>query len=271
MADESKPSIIIKKVKKVSGGHHGGAWKVAYADFVTAMMAFFLLLWLLSSVPTEKLIGIADYFTPTVGIRDGKGIGFDGGKSPQYDGSNAGNPKSNQSIVFGAPSQGNIITAPESSQPNNNLDFFSLAQSIKDGIKKDSELAQFSDHIIIDETKEGLRIQVVDKKGRPIFKPGTTQLEPYSKIIFSKLSNIIKYMPNYLAVYGHTNGTTSPTFDHWTISSQRAIVARLFMETSGVDDEQFNRVAGKANRDLLIIDNPNAPENIRISIIMLRN
>jgi chemotaxis protein MotB len=261
--------IIIKKVKKVMGGHHGGAWKVAYADFVTAMMAFFLLMWLLSSVPQETLAGIADYFTPTIGLKDGKGIGFDGGLTPQNDGAQAGNPKSNQSVVFGAPSKGNVVKSPEERLENDFNDFFSLSQTINDGINKDEHLSKYKEHLIVDQTEEGLRIQIIDTKGRAIFKKNSTELEEFAKRIVAKITNLIRFMPNYLAVYAHTKGFDQ-TIDHWQLSTMRALTGMKEMKKNALDEEQFSKISGKANRELLIIDNPAAPQNSRLSIILLK-
>lgn len=271
MANKNNQNIIIKKVKKVAGGHHGGAWKVAYADFVTAMMAFFLLMWLMSSVPTDTLKGVAEYFTPTIGVVDGMGIGFDGGKTPQRSGASSGDPAPNTNIIFGAPSTGTLLKNPEEvANETQSDDFSSISQSIEAEIKNNKELSQYSNQIVIDTTPEGLRIQIVDKENRPIFKPGTNQLEDYSKAIITKISQIVRFMPNYLAIHGYTNGTSSKNFDHWTISAERALVARNFMQQSGIDEEQFARVSGNANHDLLIKNNPDAPENIRIGVVLLR-
>src|SRR5580704_4334564 len=111
--EEKKPVPIIKKIKKVSGGgHHGGAWKIAYADFVTAMMAFFLLLWLLTTTPSKTLQGIADYFAPTVGLKDQMGIGFYGGKVPLNEGTNQSDAASKVTIVYGTPNSGPTVREP---------------------------------------------------------------------------------------------------------------------------------------------------------------
>jgi len=166
MADEKQNNIIIKKIKKVSGGHHGGAWKVAYADFVTAMMAFFLLLWLLSSAPQEVLKGISDYFTPTIGIKDGKGIGFNGGESPLEKKANAKGEFQNNAVVFGAPSQGNALKRPEFVKKNDadEENFVTFQQALKDAINKDKILQEYSDQILISMTPDGLEITLIDSK-----------------------------------------------------------------------------------------------------------
>ncbi|MBN8827605.1 MAG: OmpA family protein [Sphingobacteriia bacterium] len=271
---ESKNNIIIKKIKKVSGGHHGGAWKVAYADFVTAMMAFFLLLWLLSSAPQEVLKGIAEYFTPTIGIKGQEGIGFNGGTSPIDKTGNQAGSWANNAIQFGAPTHGNVQRNPEvpiEKDPDSD-NFISFEQSLKSAIQKDETLKEFSDQILISMTPDGLEITLIDKKNRPIFAPGTANLMPYAKNILEKVGEMVKFMPNFLAITGYTTSASMPSkFDAWALSSDRANSARSYLESTKIDADQMGKIVGKADRELINASDPNAPENIRLSLTLLKN
>ena len=161
MSDDKRPIIIIKKIKKVAGGHHGGAWKVAYADFVTAMMAFFLLLWLLSTSPQEVLKGIADYFAPTIGLKGEKGIGFDGGETTKQEGNQEETSKTDN-ILFSAPTSGSIIENPENeTDDNDSKNFITASQALEKEVLQDSKIKEFANQILIEETFYKLILLVV--------------------------------------------------------------------------------------------------------------
>ncbi|MBN9542830.1 MAG: OmpA family protein [Alphaproteobacteria bacterium] len=267
-------TIIIKKINKVAGGHHGGAWKVAYADFVTAMMAFFLLLWLLSSAPQETLRGIAEYFTPTIGIRDEKGIGFQGGKSSSKTESNKEAEYADNQILYGAPSKGVLITPPEEKNKDDEADqknFITMEQALKAAINQDKVLKDNAENIRINITPEGLEIMIVDTNNKPTFKPGTTELAPHAKLILERVAQMIKYMPNFISVTGYTTSARTGSYDAWELSSDRANSARQYLQKAGIDSDQIGKIGGKADRELLNTKDPNAPENIRLSIILMKN
>jgi chemotaxis protein MotB len=273
---KAKP-IIIKKIKKGGhGGHHGGAWKVAYADFVTAMMAFFLLLWLLSSVPQEKLKSLAEFFTPTIGIRDQMGIGFEGGSAPNAPKGVKDNAKIAPAIVFGAPSPGPIVKVPDSIKnpvvEQDTKNFTSMQHDLYKAINENPELKEFSESIIIDQTPEGLRIQLLDQDKRPMFLPGTSTLQPYTKKILEIVAKFIRYLPNYISIDGHTAKDHNPgTYDNWELSSQRANSARKFLVDGNIDPEQILRIVGKSDQEPFDVKDPYAPRNMRMGIILLRN
>lgn len=277
MAD--KDSVIIKKVKKGGhGGHHGGAWKVAYADFVTAMMAFFLLLWLLNTASKDKLKGIAEYFTPTIGLKDQMGIGFQGGISSQEEGDKK-NDSSQNAVVFGVPTKGQMInTKKHIDTQNDTMDqqnFTNIENDLYKAIHENPELNQFKEKVVIDETPEGLRIQVLDNEKRPMFEPSTAILQSYVLSLLNKITQLIKYVPNYIAIAGHTNSVKPNGIgiaeDNWILSAARANSTRVFMVQSGLDKEQVARVEGKADQEPFDIKDPDSPRNIRLSIILLRN
>ena len=269
--------IIIKKINAGHHGHHGGAWKVAYADFVTAMMAFFLLLWLLNSVPVEKLAGIAQYFEPTVGIAGQKGIGFEGGKSQNKEGSQTFDKQAG--IEYGVLQKGQIIANPErgievKTEEVENERFAMVEGELKKTIMADKELVQFQDSIIFDVTPEGLQIKITDQDKFPMFKENSAELEVYAKNIISKIVNLIKYSPNYLSISGHTDSdqTSMPKdYTNWELSSDRANATRRFIIDQGISADQIARVVARADTEPLDPANPNSSRNRRVTITLLRN
>ena len=269
---------IIKKVKKVSGGgHHGGAWKVAYADFVTAMMAFFLLLWLLSSSSKATLDGIAEYFTPTIGITGAQGIGFAGGQTAATQGRER-NTKSMPGVVTGSNPSGAVSQAPDAQAPTQNNEEDNLfkkgGDAIQQALAEDAQLQDYADNITIEQTPEGLKIDLIDSDQYPMFTPGTAELSDHGKIILGKMTPIIKKMPNYLSVTGHTDGSPAeagkPGYTNWELSSDRANAARRYMLEAGLEPERPKKIVGMGDKELLLPSEPRSPRNRRISIIMLR-
>jgi chemotaxis protein MotB len=275
--DKLRPIIIIKKVKKGGhGGHHGGAWKIAYADFVTAMMAFFLLLWLLSSVPSKNLEGVADYFTPAVGLANKSGIGFDSGTHPKKTKKNqdkkAGGsimPNSNAPAITTVQIPDSIKQALEKIDAQN---FSNVQADLYKAMKSNSELSQFKDNVVVDETPEGLRIQIIDDQQRPMFIPGTSTLQPYTKKILLTITPYIKYMPNYISIGGHTSQNSKGKKDgDWDLSSERANSTRKFLtKEANINPEQIYRIQGYADQAPMVPSDPTSFKNIRLSLLLLR-
>ncbi len=272
-----KRPIIIKKIKKAGHGHHGGAWKVAYADFVTAMMAFFLLLWLLSTSSKAKLQGIAEYFTPTVGLKDGQGIGFKGGTSQSESGigkSDGAQP----SVVTGAVRSGQVAENPEAQAPiESDQDaklFKEGGTAINQAINDDKTLQQIKNQISVQQTPEGLKIDISDSDKYPMFIPQTATLTDMGKLVLEKMAKIVGKMPNYMAISGHTDASTDEAgkteYTSWELSTDRANAARRFLLKSGLDAQQPKKVTGSGDRDLLLPNDPRSPLNRRVSLIMLR-
>lgn len=274
---EEKAPIIIKKINAGHHGHHGGAWKVAYADFVTAMMAFFLLMWLLNATPSDKLRGIAQYFEPTVGIGGQKGIGFQGGKSRSKDGASTYDKK--QGVKYGVLRKGDLISQPQkgtevSIEEVENEQFAMVEGELKKVIMSDGTLAQFQDSILFDVTPEGLQIKITDQDKYPLFKAGSSELSTFTKNIIRKIVGLIKYSPNFLSISGHTDSnikTLNDKYSNWELSSDRAHSARRFMVQQGVSNEQFAKIVGKADTEPLDKNNTSSPRNRRITITLLRN
>lgn len=276
MADDKKNTIIIKKIKKGGHGHHGGAWKVAYADFVTAMMAFFLLLWLLSSTPKETLTGISEYFQPTLGLKDGLGIGFKGGTAPIKEG--VKNSKSaNSAIEFSAPSKGSQVKLPEESTANEakvEIDNLTkLQQTMQSMLQQDPSMKGLGSNVNIEMTPEGLKITILDQDKFSMFKPASAEIEENGKIILNKITDLIKDLPQYITITGHTDKSSAKStgnYTNWELSADRSNSARRYMNSVGMKNEQVVAVIGKADLDPLNYAQPNAPQNRRITIILLK-
>ena len=288
MSVGDQPIIIIKRIKKVAGGHHGGAWKVAYADFVTAMMAFFLLMWLINTTSPEQKRGIADYFAPASvsettsgagGILGGSALGKEGSKQngsqsivqdASPDVKNPDDGKAKDAAKSGTDAA--TAEAREQVKKREAAAFASAAQSLRQALQDMPELAELSKQIIIDQTPEGLRIQLVDQEGRSMFKDGAAMPNDRAKILLRAISGIINQLPNRISISGHTsispNGRTQGS--DWALSSARADVARQLLQGFGVNPDRVYQVSGKANSDPLFPDDPMLAGNRRISIILLR-
>jgi len=279
-------TIVIKKVKKVSGhGHHGGAWKVAYADFVTAMMAFFLLMWLINTTSPEQKRGIADYFAPASvsattsgsgGILGGTALGDDGSLGsgsmsvieqlapPAPDSAEAG-----QSSNAGAASEEALR---EASAQREEAAFQSAAASLRQAMQSLPELAELSKQLIVDQTPEGLRIQLVDQEGRSMYESGSARPNARAQTLLRAISKVITQLPNRISVSGHTSANSDgrTAAGDWALSAARANNAREILQSSGVDADRVYQVAGKANSDPLYPDDPMLAGNRRIAIVLMR-
>src|SRR5690606_815366 len=287
MANDIAP-IIVKKVKKGRHGHHGGAWKVAYADFVTAMMAFFLLLWLLNVTTTEQKEGLAEYFAPTAASVSQSGAGGNlGGRSLQTEGAQISN--------LGVPSVVSSIKPPESGRKDESeaeakvremeeaellarlrqieeMSFEQARETIRQAINTDPELSGLRDHIMIDMTPEGLRIQIIDQFNESMFESGSATITPRIRALLKMIAGSIADLPNRLSVSGHTDSAnfSGDGYTNWELSSDRANASRRALLDSGLDPARIERVVGLADTNPLIRDDPSNPGNRRISIVLLR-
>ncbi|MFO0110193.1 MAG: flagellar motor protein MotB [Alphaproteobacteria bacterium] len=276
--DDEKRPILIKKIKKVAGGHHGGAWKVAYADFVTAMMAFFLMLWLISTTSQVTKQGLADYFTPTTGIRSAMGIGFQGGQTVSEEPGIKKRDSAPPSLVVGATPTGVLPENPEKisyTEAEAESALFEKAQSnAKKALESDPTVQNFRENIFLEQTPEGLKIEVMDSGKYPMFIPGKPDLTPEGQAILGKLIPIIKQLPNYMTITGHTDASpldnSNANYTNWELSGDRANAARRFFIKSGIEPERPKRVIGMADREPLDKEDPRNPKNRRITIIMLK-
>ena len=287
-ASSGEQPIVIKKVKKGGGdGHHGGAWKVAYADFVTAMMAFFLLMWLINTTSPEQKRGIADYFAPASvsettsgsgGILSGTALGDDGSKSKGASSvieelsPKSPNPDDGKSTQAAKTPDPSTPAMQEAVKKRDEEAFASAAQSLRQALQDMPELAELSKNIIVDQTPEGLRIQLVDQEGRSMFNEGSTQPNDRAKLLLRAIAKVINQLPNRISIYGHTSASPSgakPESD-WNLSSARADASRKILQGAGVDPDRIYQVSGKATSEPLYPDDPMLPGNRRIAIVLLR-
>jgi chemotaxis protein MotB len=276
MADEGLRPIIIKRVKKSGGGHHGGAWKIAYADFVTAMMAFFLLMWLLGSTTKGNLQGIADYFsTPLkVAMAGGSGSGDatsvikGGGKDmTRID----GQQKKGEDLT---PSRNFSLKAAEEELARAEAKRLQvLKDKMEEAIATIPSLQQYQKQLLIDITSEGLRIQIVDEKNRPMFALARAELQPYTKLILHEIAKMLNDVPNKISLSGHTDATPyssgEKSYSNWELSSDRANASRRELIAGGMDDTKVLRVVGLSSAVLFDANDPYSPVNRRISIIVM--
>ena len=284
MAYGNDAPILIKKVKKVvAGGHHGGAWKVAYADFVTAMMAFFLLMWLINTTSPEQKKGIADYFAPASvaptssgsgGILGGTSLGQDGAKG---DGSASIvqqlSPEAPPSSEVGKSAKTSAASdAQAQAQAKREADEFqSAAESLRQAMQSMPELAELSKQVLVDQTPEGLRIQLVDQEGRSMFEPGVAKPNDRARLLLRAVAKVVTQLHNRVTIAGHTSAVVGKAGgDDWSLSAARANAARVVLQDAGVEPDRIYQVSGKANSDPLYADDPTLPGNRRIAIVLLR-
>jgi chemotaxis protein MotB len=288
-ANSNKP-VLIKKVKKViGGGHHGGAWKVAYADFVTAMMAFFLLMWLINTTSPEQKRGIADYFAPASVSRSTQGSdGLLGGTAFQEDGARASGanvqvavePASENRRVQsgGADSSGQNTSRAsdeamaEARSRRENLEVASAETSLRQALQDMPDFAELSKQVIVDNTPEGVRIQLIDQEGRAMFSGTSDQPNARARQLLEATAKVVQGLSNRISIAGHTDTSRPPNagYTNWELSADRANAARRILEARGVSSERIYQVTGKAAAEPLFPDDPDQPGNRRITIVLLR-
>jgi len=293
MADQQ---IIIKRVKKVAGGHHGGAWKVAYADFVTAMMAFFLLLWLLNAVTEEQLTGVSNYFAPTTASKSQSGAGGILGGQTIGEGAQTSNTSSPslvqhlppQSIGPGGEDLTSKVTEPQEGMGEKEMTekemkekaaereqkkFDKAREVLENAVKGIPELKPYEGSLLVDNTQEGLRIQLTDQEGLAMFPSGSSAMFGYTRALLDLVSRVVNQMPNKISISGYTDAVPfrDPSgYTNWELSADRALASRRVLVSAGVAENRVDRVVGKADTEPLVKDDPKAPRNRRISIILLR-
>jgi chemotaxis protein MotB len=251
---EDKPKkIIVKNVKKVHGGAHGGSWKVAYADFMTAMMAFFLLMWLLNMTSEEKRVVLAMYFRHfSLFEKGGRSFMSEGGTRP------AGKTFGGEEVVETGEYAGGVTNDD-------------LATKLLSTVDQNVQVGK--DQILVAVTEEGIRIQIVDSREHPIFATGSAELTEPAKKIVKSVASVLKNFPNDIAVEGHTDSspTRNEQASNWELSVARASSARRELEADAINPGRIARVVGLADRDPLIPELPQDVRNRRISIVFLKN
>jgi chemotaxis protein MotB len=272
---ENNQPIIVKRVKKYGAGHHGGAWKIAFADFATAMMAFFLVLWLMSSATPEQKKAISGYFQDPVGFTESASpyvIDLGGTPTPAPD--RTLNPE-----LKDAPDAKEQATEPMDAAEvetlaekieRERLDL--LLQELQNKVNENPELQKFKDQILFEITQDGLRIQIMDAENRPMFDSGSARLKPYFEDILLAMADTIKEVPNKISISGHTDAKPfagAGEFGNWELSAGRANAARRALVAGSYPDDQVARVVGYASSALFDRDDPFNPVNRRIDIIVL--
>jgi chemotaxis protein MotB len=276
MNEDSQRPIIIRRVKKHAHDSHGGAWKIAYADFVTAMMAFFLLMWLLGSTTSGDLKGIAEYFqTPLkVALMGGSGSGDSssvikgGGQDLTR---NEGQMKKGE--IAEEKKTINLKAAAAELARKEATKLRDLKQRIERAIEDNAALKPFRNQMLLDITTEGLRIQIVDENNRPMFASGSAQPQPYSRDILREIGKALNDVPNRISISGHTDAQPysggNKGYSNWELSADRANAARRELIGGGLDESRMLRVVGLSSAVLFDSANPLNPINRRISIIVM--
>ena len=281
MSDDSARPIVIKRIKKVAGGHHGGAWKIAYADFVTAMMAFFLLMWLLGSTAKGDLIGIADYFHNPLKVAMQGGSGS-GDSSSILKGGGKDLTRSSGQVKRGEnESKNKTLSIKETNTEFERKQFEEREKAMLGELKKNIEkliesnpaLKQFKNQLLIDITSEGLRIQIIDEQNRPMFDTSSAELKPYTREIMRQLAKTLNVVPNKISLAGHTDALQfsggEKGFSNWELSANRANASRREMISGGLDENKVLRVVGLASTVPFDRNDPLNSSNRRISIIVM--
>ncbi|VVO46482.1 Motility protein B [Pseudomonas fluorescens] len=269
---ENNQPIIIKRVKRYAAGHHGGAWKIAFADFATAMMAFFLVLWLLSNATPEQKIAIAGYFKDPIGFTEsGTPYIIDLGGSPTLAPENTLNPE-----IKSQPQPDKVTIGNEQAEgmaeqvEKERLEL--LMQELQSKVDENPQLHKFKDQIQFEIIANGLRIQIMDAENRPMFDSGSARLKPYFEDILLAMADTIKAVPNKISISGHTDATPysgSGDFGNWELSANRANAARRALVAGSYPESQVARVVGYASSALFDREKPFNPVNRRIDIVVL--
>jgi chemotaxis protein MotB len=276
MSDDSSRPIVIKRKKVVAGGAHGGAWKIAYADFVTAMMAFFLLMWLLGSTAKGDLQGIAEHFQNPMKVSMSGGAGVGDATSILQGGGQdltrqSGQVKKGDVEAKKATSFSKEAQAEFRRKERERLE--QLKADIEKMIEQTPQLAQFKKQLLLDITSEGLRIQIVDEQNRPMFDSGGAELKPYTRDILRQIGKSLNGVPNRISLAGHTDaaqfGGGAQGFTNWELSANRANASRRELVSGGLGDTKVLRVVGLASTLPFDKNDPLSSANRRISIVVL--
>ena len=291
MSDDTQQPIVVKKIKKGGGGAHGGAWKIAYADFVTAMMAFFLLMWLLGSTAQGDLQGIAEFFNSPLKVAMSGGSGAGDATSPivgggqdltrsvgqvkrgDVEGKRSLNLEAAKGAVRAAGDEGGQDAEKKREERKERARLEDLKGQIEAIIEASPSLRSFKSQLLLDITTEGLRIQIVDEQNRPMFDSSSASLRPYTQELLRSIGATLNGVDNTISLSGHTDSTRyaggERGFSNWELSANRANASRRELVAGGLAEGKIVRVVGLADTLPLDSTNPTAPLNRRISIIVL--
>ena len=278
MAEDRVRPIIVKKIKKNAAGHHGGAWKIAYADFVTAMMAFFLLMWLLGSTSKAQKEGISDYFkTPLMlALTGGTAVGASDTLIKGGGGKDLTKKQGQVKPVDGSKEKEKSVDVKDAKQALDKAEKEKLEElkaKIEKAIEDSPTLSKFKKQLLLDITSEGLRIQIVDEQNRPMFASSKAEMQPYAQQILQEIGKMLNGVTNKISLSGHTDAAPYPSGDkgysNWELSSDRANASRRELIAGGMDEAKLLRVVGLSSASLFDKENPLSPSNRRISIIVM--
>lgn len=268
--------IIIKRVKKISGGSHGGSWKIAFADFAVAMMAFFLVMWLLSSATPEQLKAISGYFQDPIGYsQSASPYVIDLGGTPTPSATSTINPEINDELSLRVETEQSKGLDEESANLLEQLEqerLNLLLLELQNKLEENKELAPYLDQISLAITQDGLRIQITDAENRPMFSLGSAKLQRHFEDILYMMAGSIRAVPNKISIGGHTDAkpySGEAEFGNWELSASRANAARRALRLGGLEETQIARVSGYASSMLFDRKDPYNPVNRRIDILVL--
>lgn len=298
--DDKKQPIVIKRVKKAGHGHHGGSWKVAFADFVTAMMAFFLVMWIVGATTTDQKAAISKYFknvsltegmsqSPSPGPMGPGGASTSmielGGSMDLIRGQGvkllekdeeeqrAKNRTESEATEVTESAKGTgVAEAEKAAREADRERLEALMADLQEAIGKSQALKPFKDQLLLDITPEGLRIQIVDKENRPMFDLGSSELKSYTKDILHEIASFVNQVPNRISIAGHTDITPFVSrldYGNWELSADRANAARRSLIAGGMDENKMGRIVGLGSSVLFDKENPRNPINRRISIVVM--
>ncbi len=264
--NKSEKTFIRRKRSSAPHQFHGGSWKLAYADFVTALMAFFLLLWLLSASPSKKLETIAQYFVPTLSFLQ-KDIKT---KDNDY------KYNSKIGIQYGAERVGNVVDIQQDGEKinvdeMNNKIFLKIESDIDSMLEKSQDIGK---SVSYKNTVSGLEITVSDQANNPLFEVNSAKLTDYAKNMLTEIIKYIKYSPNLIQISGYTdksNQNALTQYGNWELSFDRADSARRYFLMNNIPYERIHSLIARADTELIDLNNPYSPVNRRITITLLRN
>ncbi len=270
-------TIVVKKVKKAAHGHHGGAWKIAYADFVTAMMAFFLLMWLISMTTQEQKIGLAEYFAPANlspsnsgagGMMYGTALDTSGKKSATPREMESGSPEQKEKMRSANPARDSDAKSANSSDQIN----YSAMASLRQALQTMPDIAELSHNVVITPTKDGVDVSLVDENGRSMFREGSVAPYDRTRRVLEALAPALRQLPNRLTITGHTATArpgSAPAAEPWNLTAGRALAVREILAGAGVPSDNFSSVVGRADTEPVFPDNPYIAPNRRVTISLI--
>lgn len=280
MDKNQEQTIVIKRGKKAKGGAHGGSWKIAFADFALAMMAFFLVLWLMETSTDLEKMAIAGYFSdPRSLTEEGDGgtpYVLDLGGRPL----NIANPELNLALV--REDQEQVVEAPQELENPEYMEVARLRQKealdevreeLEERLEGYEEFEWFNDSVLMEVTDQGLSIQIIDREGRPMFAAGSDELRPYAMEMLWLIAQVLESVPNMLSIYGHTDaqpfGSSPGEYSNWELSADRANAARRELVVGGMGQDRFAQVVGMGASAPFDEENLTNPANRRIVILVM--